>query len=137
MPRIIELPRLIVLEVVHNARRLCRGTCRTEDAIYLAAGGFLTLMLTSMALFEIATRAVTIHAPGGAVSLILPCCWLIPASIGIHRTKAWTREWESKRGWWRKGQNANRNQPPEDDLPPSPPPHRPIAPARQRELEEA
>jgi hypothetical protein len=128
---------LTARDFIEDGRRLWRGTCPTRLAVYHATCGFFALLAASLALLETAALAVAIPAPAGAAALILPLCWLIPASIGIHRSKAWTREWESQRGWWRKGNGDGQNRPPEDDLPPSPPPRRPSAPARQKEMEEA
>ena len=123
-------------DFIEDGRRLWRGTCPTRLAVYHATYGFFGLLLASVALLETLSLAVAIPAPAGAVALILPCCWLIPASIGIHRSKAWTREWESRRGWWRKGSGDNRSGPPDDPLPPAGPTRRPAAPARQKELAE-
>jgi hypothetical protein len=105
-------------------------------AVYHAACGFFALLVASLALFETVSLAVAIPARAGAVALILPCCWLIPASIGIHRSKAWTKEWESRRGWWRNGKDDDQGELPDDPWPPAPPPRRPSTPARQKELAE-
>jgi hypothetical protein len=126
---------MVVRDFIEDGRRLWRGTCPTRLAVYHATCGFFALLLASLALLETASHAVTIPAPAGAVALILPLCWLIPASIGIHRSRAWTREWESRRGWWRKG-NDDRTEPPDDPLPPDEPTRRPAEPARQKELAE-
>jgi hypothetical protein len=127
---------LTAWDFIEDGRRLWRGTCPTRLAVYRATCGFFALLLASLALLETVSLAVAIPAPAGAVALILPCCWLIPASIGIHRSKAWTREHERRRGWWRKGNDDDRSEPPDDPLPPADPPRRPLAPARQKEMAE-
>jgi hypothetical protein len=125
-----------VQDFTEDVRRLRLGTCPTRLAVYHATCGFFALLVASLALFETVSLAVAIPMRAGAVALVLPCCWLIPASIGIHRSKAWTKEWESRRGWWRKGNDDDRSGPPDDPWPPAEPPRRPSAPARQKELAE-
>jgi hypothetical protein len=96
---------------------------------------FFALLVASLALFETASLVVTLPMQAGAAAFILPLCWLTPASIGIHRSKAWTRDWESRHGWWRKS-NDDHSPPPDEPLPPTAPQRRPSAPARQKELAE-
>lgn len=123
-------------DFIEDMRRLWRGTCPTHLAVYHAICGFFALLVASMALLETFSLAVAIPMRAGAAALILPLCWLIPAGIGIHRSKAWTREWESRRGWWRKGNDDDRSEPPDDPLPPTAPPRCPRTPVRQLELVE-